>query len=158
MMITEGMASLFTGNSSLASLQSSSSTPIALLLGAKTGIASIFFGVTSIFGIFFIPLLSYVFLPIAFCPALLSVGIVLIVRTFEVSGSLTIDELLPIIATLLLTLITNDLIQSLLVGLLLYAAIGSFQKKQIPFGMWIFIITLFVFEFFRIVIPYFSIT
>ena len=158
MMITEGMASLFTGNSSLASLQSSSSSPIALLLGAKTGVSSIFFGITSIFGIFFIPLLSYVFLPIAFCPALLSAGIVLIVRTFETSGTFSIDELLPILTILSLTLITNDLVQSILIGLLLYAAIGSFQKKQIPFGMWIFIIVLFVFEFFRIVIPYFSIS
>jgi hypothetical protein len=152
------MASLFTGNSSLASLQSSSSSPIALLLGAKTGVSSIFFGITSIFGVFFIPLLSYVFLPIAFCPALLSAGIVLIVRTFETSGTFSIDELLPILTILSLTLITNDLVQSILIGLLLYAAIGSFQKKQIPFGMWIFIIVLFVFEFFRIVIPYFSIS
>ncbi len=158
MLITEGMASFFSGNSSLASLQSSSSTPIALLLGAKTGVASIFYGITSIFGVFLIPLLSYVLLPIALSPALLSAGIVLIVRTFEVSGTFSIDELIPIIATLSLTLITNDLVQSLLVGLLLYAAIGSFQKKQIPFGLWILIIVLFVFEFFRIVIPYFSIT
>jgi xanthine/uracil/vitamin C permease (AzgA family) len=156
MMITEGMSSLFAGNSALAPLQSSSSSPIALLLGAKTGISSIFFGLANILGIFFIPLLSYVFLPIAFCPALLSAGIVLVIRTFELYESYSIEELLPIIATFSLTLITNDLVQSLLIGLLLYAAIGSFRKKQIPFSLWILIIALIIFEFFRIVIPYFS--
>jgi len=158
MMINEGLSSLFAGNSSLASLQSSSSSPISLLLGAKTGLSSIFFGLTCIFGVFFIPLLSYVFLPIAFCPALLSAGIVLIIRSFEFSESFSIEELLPIIATSSLTLITNDLVQSILIGLLLYASIGSFRKKQIPFGLWIVIIVLIIFEFFRIVIPYFSIS
>ncbi|MDD4028528.1 MAG: hypothetical protein PHI40_06670 [Caldisericia bacterium] len=156
-MITEGIASLCAGGSSLASLHSSTASPIHVAVGAKTGASSVAYGFMSLFSLFTIPLLSYVLLPITLAPFLLSVGIILIVHTLQSFETLALSTLVPLISTIVIAIVTMDIVQSLLVGIILYAVVASYQRKQVSFGFWMVVIVFFIFEFFRIVIPYFSI-
>jgi xanthine/uracil/vitamin C permease (AzgA family) len=157
MMITEGIGSLLSGNTSIASLHSSAATPIHVAVGGKTGASSVAYGVITLLSLFAIPLLRYVMLPIVVAPFFLSLGVIFIVHALQSFESFSLAKIVPFIASVILAIVTLDIVQSVFIGLLLYAILATIQKKSISFGFWMVIIALFVFEFFRIVIPYFSI-
>jgi xanthine/uracil/vitamin C permease (AzgA family) len=156
MMITEGIGSLLAGNSAIAPIHSSTATPIHVAVGGKTGASSVAYGFITLLSLFAVPLLRFVMLPIVIAPFFFSLGVIFIVHALQSFESLSLAKIVPLIASVILAIITFDIVLSLFIGLLLYAILATYEKKSVSFGFWMVIIALFVFEFFRIVIPYFS--
>ncbi|MCK5849167.1 MAG: hypothetical protein KAH01_08240 [Caldisericia bacterium] len=154
----EGIASIFTGISSSASTLSAQGTSINVLSGAKTGLSSVAYGVVSIFGLFIIPLLNFVLIPSAAAPILLSIGILLLHKSLMNIEKLKKEVTIPFLIAVLVSIVTQDIVIAITISLLMYAIIASVEKKRVSTYIWIVSILLVIFEFTRIVIPFFYIS
>jgi xanthine/uracil/vitamin C permease (AzgA family) len=154
----EGISSIFAGVSGSASTLSAQGTCVNVLSGAKTGLSSVVFGLISILGLFIIPLLSFVFIPSTSVPILLAVGILLLYKALTNIDILKKEVIIPFLVAVLISIFTQDIVFALTFSLFLYAIIASIEKSRVSLYIWVVSILLIIFEFLRIVIPFFYIS
>jgi AGZA family xanthine/uracil permease-like MFS transporter len=151
----EGAMGLLGSASGTGFFSSSLGSIFSLLLGGKTALVSVISGLVFILFLFFIPLFTSSFVSIAFAPILFLFGMKLIVDFLPTSFEEK-ENWIPILVTLLIGILTMNILSAFISGLIAYLFIKASNSKlnEITATTWFLVFILFVWSFIRISIPF----
>ncbi len=158
LLVTEGTGSLVSGGLGSSPVSSSFGTLISLVSGGKTGLTSVFSGIVMILSMFIIPLGSKIFTPYTVAPALFVVGLTLITKSLQLQNPDLKDNIIPLLATGIVSAFTMNIFQGIAAGLLFYVIIKLIHGEygEINTFTWILLILFIIISFYRINIPFIS--
>ena len=156
LLLSDGLASIVSGVSCVNPMNSLIGTSLNLSFGSKTYLSSIFFSLFCVVGLFLYPLFSTTMSQYIIAPILASTGIILLYKGLQKLETKFVFNVIPFVVVLFLSAILQDITLAFSISLLLYVFLYSNQKRKVATSLWFFCIFLFLFEFFKISIPFLS--
>jgi len=159
-LVVEGSSSFLSGGLGFNSISSSFGTLASLVSGGKTGLTSVIAGIVIILSLFIAPLTGKIFIPFTIAPAIFVIGLSLITKSLSIQAEYKKEDTIPLIITGLVSAFTLNVFQGIAAGLLFYVItkLISAKFKEINAFTWILLFILILFSFYRVNLPYLSLS
>lgn len=159
-LLTEGGSSFVSGSLGYNSISSSFGTIASLVSGGKTGLTAIFGGITILLSLFITPLLGKVFVPFTVAPAIFVMGLSVIIKSFSAAIDYKKEDFMSLLITGVVSAFTLNILQGITAGLLSYVIekLILCKNKDINIFTWILLFILLFVSFYKINLPFLSLS